>query len=213
MLLSSFVCVACSCGIRLTSLLTVVVRGPSWDADRPAFFTHARGRLLFVEGLPMDPLSSLSGVPQQANQHVGAQHRWPSPSPPALAVTFGLLYAWICRVGMLQTCHECSIRHASCVTRNFEASKAPQGGRWSLHCGSAALHGSTSRRCASHISTIASRFFTWVFARCAFYSHLCRALHGFHVVVTVICFCLSPALPHGHDVPIGCAFTAKLPAG
>ena len=151
----------------------------------------------------MDRLSSLSSVPQQANQHGDAQRR--GPSLQASGVALGLLLVWIFLGGLSQVHHRRSFWHTGSFVREPGAWAASWNGRWSLHCGSAALHGSTSRRCASHISTIASRFFAWVFARCAFFSRLCRALHGFHVVVTAICFCLSSALPHSHDVPIGCA--------
>ena len=117
------VCCCCrrSCALRvragfvLSSLLTVVVRGPSGDADRPAFFTHARGRLLFVEGLPMDRLSSLSSVPQQANQHGDAQRR--GPSLQASGVALGLLLVWIFLGGLSQEHHRRSFWHTGSFAR------------------------------------------------------------------------------------------------
>ena len=129
------VCCCCrrSCALRvragfvLSSLLTVVVRGPSGDADRPAFFTHARGRLLFVEGLPMDRLSSLSSVPQQANQHGDAQRR--GPSLQASGVALGLLLVWIFLGGLSQVHHRRSFWHTGSFVREPGAWAASWNGR------------------------------------------------------------------------------------
>ena len=159
----------------------------------------------------MDRLSSLSSVPQQANQHGDAQRR--GPSLQASGVALGLLLVWIFLGGLSQVHHRRSLWHTGSFARKPGAWAASWNGRWPLQLGSAALPGITIQRGVARLRAIVNRSSGGIFSRCTLSGRAWCSLSGLAVSVAFICFCLSSALPHGHDVPIGCAFTAKLPAG